>query len=144
MDQSERDRRRIITCLKYLFEGGWTLRDFKNLTAYHEEQYNCILDKNKAKSMRLSPIYNYLEKNYLIEEITEVNDYQIAKVKRKKGAEEWLYPVFLDYRPLNEMAMTFDQAVLICLSSKYTGNSDTATYISRLLNANFHPETIEN
>ncbi|MDT0160339.1 MULTISPECIES: hypothetical protein [unclassified Bacillus (in: firmicutes)] len=119
-------------------------RDFKNLNVVQEVQYNNILDKNKEREMRLKPITEYLSKHYTVEEITEMNDYQIAKVKRKDIAAEWLYPTFINYKPLHEMAMTFDQAVLICLSYKYDNRrTDAVTYISRILNVNFNPEEIE-
>ena len=120
------------------------MRDFKNLNIVQETRYNHILDENKKRDQRLKPITEYLSKYYLIEDITEINDYQIAKVKRKDNPVEWLYPTFIDYKPLHEMAMTFDQAVLICLSYKYDNRStEAATYISRILNVNFMPEEIK-
>lgn len=120
------------------------MRDFKNLNVVQEAQYNHILDENKARDLRLKPITEYLSKHYIIEEITEMNDYQIAKVKRKQNASEWLYPTFINYKPLHEMAMTFDQAVLICLSYKYDNRrTDATTYISRILNVDFVPEEIK-
>lgn len=120
------------------------MRDFKNLNILQERQYNYILDENKEREERLKPITNYLSKSYIIEKITEMNDYQIAKVKRKQDAKEWYYVTFINYNPLYEMAMTFDQAVLICLSHKYDNNrSDAPLYIARILNVNFMPEEIK-
>lgn len=123
------------------------MRDFKNLNLVQETQYNHILDENKERDTRLKPITEYLSKHYTIEDITEMNEYQIAKVRRKKNSsnvDEWLYPTFINYKPLHEMAMTFDQAVLICLTYKYDNRrSDAVTYISRILNVNFVPEGIQ-
>ncbi|MFS0657401.1 hypothetical protein AB1L07_02085 [Niallia alba] len=122
------------------------MRDFKNLNAFQEVQINHILDTNKERDNRLRSIRQYLEKSYIIEEITEMNDYQIAKIRRKSnsGINEWLYSMFFNYNPIHEMAMTFDQAVLICLSYKYNNrNTDAALYLERILNASFMPEGIE-
>jgi hypothetical protein len=122
-----------------------TKRDFKNLNAFQETQINHILDENKARDVRLRPINNELS-NYIVEEIWEMKDYQIAKVRRKQKSgniNEWLYATFIDYKPLHEMGMTFDQAILICLSYKYDNRrSDAATYMARILNVNFEPEQI--
>lgn len=118
------------------------MRDFKNLNIFQENQINAILDANKEKSTRLKSIRDTLS-DYYIDEITEMNDYQIAKIRRRNG-KEWYYATFLNYKSLHEFAMTFDQAVLICLSYKYDNNrSDAAGYIARLLNVNFYPEEIE-
>lgn len=120
------------------------MRELENLNAFQKVQINSILDENKERDVRLKPIRDYLNNNYIIEDITEVNDYQIAKVRNKRDAKEWLYPTFINYKPLHEMAMTFDQAVLICLSYKYDGRrSDAAGYIARILNANFNVEEVE-
>ena len=124
--------------------GGENVRDFENLNAFQTIQINGILDANKERDARLKPIREYLKDNYLIEEITEVNNYQIAKIRRKRNGDEWYYATFIDYKPLHEMGMTFDQAVLICLSYKYDNrSSDAAGYIARILNVNFMPEEVE-
>ena len=118
--------------------------DFKNLNIVQENQIRGLIESNKGRQNRLKPIRSFLEDRYFVDSITEINDYQIAKVRRKSGAQEWLYPVFLNYKSLHEMAMTFDQAVLICLAYKYDGNSsDSVTYIERILNARFMPEEID-
>lgn len=120
------------------------MRDFKNLSVFQERQINNILDQYKEKDSRLKPIRDYLEKYYYTEEITEMNNYQIAKVRRKTGAKEWLYATFIDYAPTSEMASSFDAAVLICLSYKYDRRrSDAVTYISRILNMEDTIEEIE-
>lgn len=120
------------------------MRDFKKLNIFQENQINNILDQHKEKDSRLKPIRDYLEKYYYTEEITEMNNYQIAKVRRKKNAEEWLYAAFIDYTPTNEMASSFDVAVLICLSYKYDNNrSDAVVYIERILNMEYGIEKVE-
>lgn len=122
------------------------MRDFKNLNTFQEVQINHILDTNKERDVRVKPIKEYLDKNYIVEEITDMNDYQIAKVRRKFKSDynEWLYPTFFKYKPIHEMAMTFDQAVLICLSYKYNNrNTDAAMYLERILGVDFMPEEID-
>lgn len=122
------------------------MRDFKNLNAFQEVQISNILDNNKERDVRIKPVKEYLDKNYIIEEITEMNDYQIAKVRRKSKSDfdEWLYPTFFNYKPIHEMAMTFDQAVLICLSYKYNNrNTDAAMYLERILGVGYIPEEID-
>lgn len=120
------------------------MRDFKNLSVFKENQINHILDQYKEKDDRLKPIRDYLEKNYYTEEITEMNNYQIAKVRRKTNAKEWLYATFIDYKTTNEMSSSFDTAVLACLSYKYDGRqSGAVTYIERILGMQYEVEEIE-
>lgn len=116
------------------------MRDFKNLNTFQEVRINAILDESKEKSERERPIRNYLDEYYYIEYISEVNDYQIAKIRRKKDAKEWMYATFINYKPLNEMGMTFDQAVLICLNYKYQKNGHAVVYIEKMIDANFEYE----
>lgn len=120
------------------------MRDFKNLSVFHENVINGILDRSKEKEERLKPVRQRLEKYYYIEEITEVNNYQIAKVRRKNNAGEWLYAAFIDYESTNEMAYSFDAAVLICLCYKYDGKqSGAAHYIERILGMEYEIEKVE-
>lgn len=119
------------------------MMDFKNLNVLQETIINSILDEDKERQIRQKPIRDYL-KNYFITEISEVNNYQIAKIRRKNvtEAKEWMYAAFIDYKPLNEMGMTFDQAVLICLNYKYQMNGHAVGYIEKMIDANFEYEMI--
>lgn len=118
------------------------MRDLKNLSVFQEAQINATLDEAKAKWQRQKPLTDYLNERYNVQEIWEIGDFQIAKVNRKKDKTgEVLYVTFIKYKPLHEMAMTLDQALLICLAHKYEGtNSDFPMYSERMLNARFEPE----
>lgn len=116
------------------------MRDFTNLNVVQKAQINEALDEAKATWQRQKPITDYLDKRYNVLDISEIGDYQIAKIRQKKGDKEVYYACFIDYKPLNEMGMTLDQAVLICLASKYNAGEMFPTYAARMLNANFIPE----
>jgi hypothetical protein len=118
------------------------VRDFKNLTTFQEIQINHIIDEHKNRQQRLKPIEEQLSDYYKVLEIWEVNDFQIAKIKRRAGdSKEILYSTFHNYKSLHEMASNFDQALLICLSHKYEGyNSQFPLYAAKMLNAKFEPE----
>lgn len=117
-------------------------RDFENLNAFKKIQYNHILDQNKARDTRLKPVREKLKSYYIIDEIWEVNDFQIVKIRRKRDeGKEVMYATFVNYESLNLLGMTFDQALLICLAFKYDGyNSQFPIYAARMLNAKFEPE----
>lgn len=116
-----------------------TVKDLKNFNRFQDKQINKILDdENKARDVRLRPIKNALS-DYYVEEIWEMIDYQIAKVRTKN--KDIFYAPFLNYKSLPKFAYTFDDAVLICLGYKYDGRSDSVIYVRRLLNmSNNHPK----
>lgn len=91
-----------------------------------------IDDEQKARELRLRPIKNALS-TYIVEEIWEMIDYQIAKFRTKN--KEIYYAPFLHYKSLPKVAYTFDDAVLICLAYKYdNGRIDSVIYMRRMLN----------
>lgn len=112
-----------------------TVRDVKNENEVQDKQMNDPLDdEHKTREIRLRPIKKALS-NYYVEEIWEMIDYQIAKVRSKN--KEIYYAPFLQYKILPKFALTFDDAVLLCLGYKYdNGRSDSFVYVRRLLNMN--------
>jgi hypothetical protein len=115
--------------------------DLKNLNLVQETYINGLLSENKKRETRLKPIRELL-KQYYIENIWELNDLQIVKVKSRND-KEWYYATFINYKSLNEFAFSFDQALLICLAYKYDNNrSDAVAYMSRMLNMKNEPEEI--
>lgn len=112
-------------------------RDLDKLNEFQKTQINHILNENKEKDVRQKPIRTYLSDSYTIHEIWEVGDFQIAQVTRKKDrdkAKEVLYVTFIDYKPTGDMAMSLDQALLVCLSTKYEmPHSPFVNYAERML-----------
>jgi hypothetical protein len=94
-----------------------------------------IANEYKVREDRLKPIKTALS-SYMVEEIWEMVDYQIAKVRTKNN--EIYYAPFLNYKILPKFAYTFDDALLLCLGYKYdNGRSDSLVYLRRLLNMNY-------
>ncbi|WML53530.1 hypothetical protein RCG17_02260 [Neobacillus sp. PS3-12] len=112
------------------------VRDSNHVNALQDSKTDHSLDEGyKAREDRLKPIKKALS-NYIVEEIWEMVDYQIAKVCTKN--KEIYYAPFLNYKILPKFAFTFDDAVLLCLGYKYdNGRSDSLVYLRRLLNMNY-------
>ncbi|MEB5480852.1 hypothetical protein P8825_14900 [Shouchella clausii] len=113
-------------------------RDLDNLNKFQKIQINHILDENKEKDARQKPIRTYLAESYILHEIWEVGDFfQIAQVTRRKDrdkSKEVVYVTFIDYKPTGDMAMSIDQALLVCLSTKYESlHSPFVNYAERML-----------
>lgn len=113
--------------------------DFKNLNIVQETQINATLDEAKETRQRQKPITISLDKRYVLYNIWELDGIQIAKVRRRDN-KEIMYHIFLDYMPVHQAAMTFDQALLMGLEAKYKTGPAFAIYAERMLNANFMPE----
>ena len=113
--------------------------DFENLNKFQKMQISGIVEEWKERNERLKPVFNSLE-DYIVLDIWEFGDFQVAKVKTKRN-NEIFYAPFHNYKKLHEYAYTFDQAILICLAYKYEGpNSKFPEYAERMLNMKCEPE----
>ena len=106
-----------------------------------EAQINATLDEARQTWQRQKPITDHLKDRYTVQQIWEIDDYQIAKVKRRNDKSgEVIYVTYINYVPTNEMGMTLDHAILICMAHKYNAGYMFPLYTARMLNASFAPE----
>lgn len=117
--------------------------DFKNLKKFQEARFIHLIKTDNETFERLKPIRDNLDDYYHIDEITEVNEYQIARVRRKKDATEWYYACFINYKALNIMASSFDEALLTCINYKMHRNTSAVHYIQKMLDMSYEPEIIQ-
>jgi len=69
----------------------------------------------------------------LVRDIFVINDdYQIAEVERKDN-KEILYFIFINYKPINECAESFDKALISAVSYKYSNSTTPAVYFAKMI-----------
>ncbi|NLC92694.1 MAG: hypothetical protein GX677_04420 [Treponema sp.] len=86
----------------------------------------------------------FTDKNwYLVREVFVINDdYQIAEVERKDN-KEILYFIFINYKPINECAESFDKALISAVSYKYSNSTAPAVYFAKMIDMKYEAEESE-
>lgn len=148
----------IIDVMFIWYEIGVTM--LKDLNFDEIQKYFKELDKNpgiqKAQLYRMAKAYSeiqekeaiirnqFTDKNwYLVREVFVINDdYQIAEVERKDN-KEILYFIFINYKPINECAESFDRALIAAVSYKYSSSTMPAMYYAKMIDMKYETEKSE-
>ena len=112
--------------------------DLDNMNQVTKGFVRGLVADNNDKHERQKPIYTNL-KNYLVLDVYEIGEYQVAKAKTKSG--EINYVAFVNYEPTGRFEYTVEEALFQCMAYKHDGeNSQFTTYAAKMINIVSEPE----
>lgn len=116
--------------------------DDKGLGRIHRSRIYTMAYEQQQLDIKKQPLLDrFNDKSYCtVEEVYILNDdYQFVKTRRKETGEI-LYHIFVNYKPINECASSFDSAVLSAIAYRQTKNTLPALYMAKIIDYKDSPQ----